>query len=270
MRKNKTGKCHLCGEVKKLTYEHVPPKAAFNKDKKFMYLMEDVLKSENLPWDFSNIKSKQKQRGIGYYTLCGRCNNNTGSWYASAFVDFIRKGYERIYKKQPITNNQIKITLQKIYPLRILKEIIVMFFSINNKNLSTIHQDLRSFVLKKEKRGINNSEYGFYIYLLKGKIARHIGLAGLLSLDKRQTRILSELTAPPFGLVFEIEPNDKSRFCDITYFGHFNYEEKRNISLNLPVLEVNSPFLNDYRTKQKIFKDYIKNKLIEKQLGNNE
>ena len=29
-RQEHTGICHICGEYKKLTYEHIPPEAAFN------------------------------------------------------------------------------------------------------------------------------------------------------------------------------------------------------------------------------------------------
>lgn len=33
-------------------------------------------------------KSPTSQQGAGDYTLCHKCNNNTGAWYGAAFVAF--------------------------------------------------------------------------------------------------------------------------------------------------------------------------------------
>jgi hypothetical protein len=263
---NNYGKCHLCGKVGKLTYEHVPPRAAFNSHKAFIYFVDDILGSNNLPWDYSGIRGRQQQRGVGYYTLCAKCNNNTGSWYGSSFVDFIYKGYRETYNKIVAPNEWIKVTFQDIYPLRIIKEIITMFFSINNPDLSTILIDLRNLVLKREKRGIDPKKYGLYIYVLRGSIARYAGITSMLSLEPKHIRVLSELSAPPFGYVLELEPKDKSAYCDITFFANsYKITKKETLNLKIPVYESNTPFPTDYRSKQKVMADYIKGKLIKQQ-----
>lgn len=58
---NKTGICHICLEEKKLSFEHFPPESCLNDGK-------------------VKIANKISQRGIGDYTLCDSCNNNTGRW----------------------------------------------------------------------------------------------------------------------------------------------------------------------------------------------
>jgi hypothetical protein len=268
--KNHTGKCHICGNHAKLTYEHVPPAKAFNSHKAFVYLGKDVLGSDYVPWNLSDKKGKQHQKGIGDYTLCGKCNNNTGAWYADAFVDFTYKGYRESYNKSVSPNDWTKIAFQDIYPLRVFKEIIAMFFSVNSPDFADIHQDLRALVLSKGRRGIPPKRYGLYVYLLKGEVARYAGVTGIASLTEGHHRVLSELAAPPFGYVMEFDPKSKKDHCDITFFANdFDYSEKRTVNLKMPVYESNTAFPADYRTKQQILNDYIRNRLIELQQARN-
>jgi 5-methylcytosine-specific restriction endonuclease McrA len=77
------GICHICGFHKKLSFEHVPPSAAFNHQRILHIAFEKILASENLD-DIPG--ARVQQRGAGAYTLCESCNNNTGHWYASAYA----------------------------------------------------------------------------------------------------------------------------------------------------------------------------------------
>lgn len=268
----KRKKCHLCGKITELTYEHVPPRKAFNDHRVFLHWGKDVFGRENFPWDFSGLKGNQRQRGVGWYTLCGKCNNNTGRWYAPAFIEFTYQGYQR-YKelldtKRLVNRERIEIDFGKIYPLRVIKQIITMFFSINNPNLSFVHPELRTLVLNRDKQGISSKRFGIYLYILIGDMARYIGIASILQSKNTGNiiRVLSELSAPPFGYVFEIKPKGKEEYCDITFFANeFRYEQKTNLSLKIPVYECNTYFPVDYRTKQEVMNDYIKNKLWELQ-----
>lgn len=275
--KRKKGKCRICSKIGPLTYEHVPPRKAFNSNKALVYYGRKILEqdSKGFPWEISSrLKGKQLQRGIGAYTLCERCNNNTGAWYGDAFVDFIRKGYRETNNKKYINNSWATITLNKIYPLRIIKQIMAMFFSINNPNLSSAHEELREFVLSKEKRGISEKDFGFYLYILRGKILKRLGIIviGNVYSDPFESRVVSELSTPPFGLVLEFQPKDKKVFCDINFFANeFDYDQEAKIKLTIPVYGSNSWFPLDYRTREQILNDYIKDRIdsmINKKLRN--
>jgi len=267
--KSLIGKCHICGNTDKLTYEHVPPAKAFNSHRAFVYFGKDILGDDYVPWDLPGKKGRQRQKGIGDYTLCGKCNNDTGAWYANAFVDFTYKGYKESYNIKTSPNEWTTITFPDIYPLRVFKEIMAMFFSVNSPNLADVHPDLRALVLSKTKRGIPPKRYGFYVYLLRGKIARYAGATGILSPEGHH-RVLSELAAPPFGYVLEFNPKSKKNYCDIAFFASdFDYNEKRTITLKMPIYESNTAFPADYRTKRQILNDYIKNRLLELQQRTN-
>ena len=264
--KSKEGKCRICGKIGALTYEHVPPKKAFNSNRAFIHMGEEILKQDTsgFPWELPKSKGKELQRGIGGYTLCEKCNNDTGANYGNAFVDFIYEGYRKTHNKKYITNSWVTITLNEIYPLRIIKQIMSMFFSINTPDLSDAHEKLREFILSKEKRGISEKDFSFYLYILRGIILKRLGIIviGNIYSDPFKSRVVSELSTPPFGLVLEFQPKDKSGFCDITFFANeFDYDQKATIKLKIPVYGSNSWFPLDYRSKKQIMEEYIRNRI---------
>ena len=92
-RQEHTGICHICGEYKKLTYEHIPPEAAFNSQRRKMSTVKELMenkKDNRAPWDIEGLKYKQFQQGTGFFTLCGECNSFTGAKYGVTYSDFIK------------------------------------------------------------------------------------------------------------------------------------------------------------------------------------
>lgn len=53
-----------------------------------MYTMEQMMGRDALPWDISGLRYKQNQRGAGKYSLCKKCNNDTGTWYGEEYIKF--------------------------------------------------------------------------------------------------------------------------------------------------------------------------------------
>jgi len=268
-RKKQYGKCHLCGKEDYLSFEHTPPRKAYNSNKAFLLRGESILEHDKdlFPWLLPQAKGVLVQGGIGGYTLCEKCNNNTGSWYGNDFVDFINKGLREACSKNCISNSYVDIELNDIYPLRILKQIITMFFSINNPQLSVVHPELRGLVLSKEKKGISEKDFGLYIYFIKiPGLYRRAGVTGIGNvLDKDfKPRVISELSSYPFGFILEFKPKDKKGFYDISYFANdFDYNQSATIKLSIPVYEVNTWFPLDYRKREEVVNDYIKNKFKE-------
>src|SRR6267378_1445712 len=94
--RGKVGKCHLCGTVGPLSFEHVPPKAAFNNRPVIAYGFDEAIKAGPEQPKGGRIR----QRGAGAYTLCNRCNNNTGKWYGRFFAGWARFGMEVLRRTQ--------------------------------------------------------------------------------------------------------------------------------------------------------------------------
>src|SRR5262245_19184544 len=99
------GLCRLCGSVGKLSLEHVPPRSAFNATPVFLRTMEDWLQGDD-----RQRRGRKEQRGFGAFTLCERCNNNTGSWYGGEYVEWARALGPQIYQR-PTELREVTLSL---------------------------------------------------------------------------------------------------------------------------------------------------------------
>lgn len=82
-----------------------------------------ALINEN-PRDYRNLRGKKARRGIGAYTLCERCNNQTGAWYGAAYAHFARQGMEYLTPQEKPTLLYYPF---RIYPLHVIKQVMCMF-----------------------------------------------------------------------------------------------------------------------------------------------
>jgi len=245
-RKMRKGICHICGNYGDLTYDHVPPQKAFNDRKFYTASGQDIIGLG--PDEYS--KGKCFQGGIGYYSLCPRCNNVTGSWYGSDFVKWSHEAKEILLKSK---GSPKLIYPYTIYPLRIIKQIVTMFLSATNRGFAEAHPNLTHFVLNKLEKNLP-PKYRFFIYYnLVGKF-RKTGVACLLNLKTGSSSILNEINYPPFGYVITLDSEPPKKFLvEITHFSHYGYYERKEIWLKLPVLPTYLPYPGDYRTREEIY-----------------
>lgn len=257
-RKKVDGYCQICGSYGQLSFEHVPPEKAFNAGKEFYTAsIEQLMPLEKddpigaFQNAIENKIAKKKQGGIGFNSLCVTCNNNTGSWYASDYINWVHQILGILLK----ANNKPTLYYPTfMFPLRVIKQIIVMFFSIN-KLLHTTDPDLVRFVLNREKRFLDPRYKVYCYYNLVGE-KRYIGDTIMGELGNRVVTRISELTFPPLGFVLTIggeKPDNK--LIDISHFSKFEYncwtERYENFNV-LPTFLNNIPA--DYRTKEEINK----------------
>jgi 5-methylcytosine-specific restriction endonuclease McrA len=114
MSHNKIGECHLCGLIGKLLFEHVPPKAAFNNRPLVAKEIYQILEKGS----FENTKGHIFQKGAGAYTLCEKCNNQTGKWYGGAYADWTYQGMTILHHTNSVPSLSYPF---RIIPLRILR-----------------------------------------------------------------------------------------------------------------------------------------------------
>lgn len=172
VRKEIIGPCHICGKIAKLSFEHVPPRSAFN-DRPLLYIdVEHLLKNSK-----SEIKKvKTHQKGSGRHSLCERCNNLTGAWYGSAFVDWAYQGMRILHH----THNKPSLYYNfHLFPLRVIKQIVCMFFSSNSPGFRDTYPYLVEFVLNKEKKYLN-PKIRIFVFYSSGEKSRSAGVTGLL------------------------------------------------------------------------------------------
>lgn len=244
------GECCICGSIGKLTFEHVPPAAAFNDRRVFLAKIDELVGGKWTPGE-PITRGKYVQRGAGRYSLCAKCNNDTGAWYGTTYVDFARRAMILLHR----SNGKMSLAYPYgIFPLRVLKQIVVMFFSACGPGLRKAHPELVNFVLDRERR-ILPGDVHIWAYLHdpgESTSTRQAGITGLMSLDG-DSHIFSEIAFPPFGLIlsFKREPVHQG-LCNIDHFGLAKFNTWDVVYLKLPVLPVVSFLPGDFRTTEEM------------------
>lgn len=243
------GQCHLCGSVGPLTFEHVPPSAAFNDHRVLEADIHKLIGSDLLS-DLKKPTGKINQRGSGKFTLCERCNNNTGSWYGGAYVEFARAVFPWCQIVQP---DQYVDLQGEFRPLNVFKQMLVMFCSASPPSFAQDHPQLVRFLLNRdavECDDLRNINLFMSLFDVNNSNAtRQSGITGRFELGSPKAHIYSEISFPPFNLVMSLSgTNPELRLSDISWFSKFPYNERRVVKLRLHNLAVNSYFPGDYRT----------------------
>lgn len=257
--------CHLCGMHKRLSFEHVPPRAAFNQSPILRSGFEQVAMSE----DLDDLKGNIQQRGSGAHTLCEKCNNDTGAWYAAPYV----KWAEQAMRLLLAARGQPSLVYPfHLYPLRVLKQVVCMFFSVNNAQFQTAHPELVRFVLNRESREFPPNVRVYAFYTFSNRMRSNAASASIQGFggDNSTLHVFSELAFPPFGFVMTLAdtPPPQPHFADISGFAKFGYRDWRTgISMKMPVMSIYTGFPGDYRTRSQTLSDYAANKAHEASLN---
>ena len=86
------GVCHLCGSFGPLSWEHVPPRAAFN-DRPMLCAKVEKLLGGQMAEELEHPTGGISRRGAGAYTLCESCNSKTGAWYGRGYTAWAYEGF---------------------------------------------------------------------------------------------------------------------------------------------------------------------------------
>src|SRR5688572_23653295 len=82
------GICHICHRRGKLSFEHVPPRRAFNRLPVVAHTLNHPLAiTKRIPFG-TTLKYRA---GMGVETICERCNGFTGDYYGFAFAEWMRQ-----------------------------------------------------------------------------------------------------------------------------------------------------------------------------------
>ena len=244
------GECRICGTHTNLTFEHVPPKRAFNNRPVVCQKLMDIIGTEQ---EDDPTKGEINQKGVGAHTLCAKCNNDTGSWYGPAFVEWAYQGLSLIRMSKGTSLLYLNFN---IFPLRVIKQICCMFCSVHQSGWAD--QEMRDFLLNRERRHIPK-DWRVFVYF---NTSPHIRQTGIVVRGSSQgLDCFSEISFPPFGYVLtkDSKPPDK-RHQEITFFGKHSYNDWKHIPLKLPLLPVASWVPGDYRTKDELANDVARNR----------
>ena len=228
---SKFGVCHLCGVTGKLSFEHVPPEAAFN-DQRVLEADIHRLIGGDLIAELEKPTGKFNQRGSGKFTLCDRCNTSTGGWYGRSYVHFAKQVFPLCHTVQPGTTVVIECPIR---PLDVFKQMLVLFCSASPPSFAQKHPGLVRYLLNPEARqGVSDLRVFISLYdLNNSKASRQSGLTGRIDLTG-QSVVFSEISFPPFNLVMSASGGSPdAALFEITWFKEFAHRQEHRVRLTL-------------------------------------
>lgn len=242
-----TGVCHLCGGYGKLSFEHVPPKAAFNHLPTMRLELSETFHLERE----GETRGRKARKGAGDFTLCERCNNNTGGWYARDYADFCYQAADYI-----LSNDGAPALIYPyyIFPLRIIKQIITMVASVEGEHFSQSDSELTTFVLDRDRRYLA-PHYRVFLYFNLEGVRRRVGrgVTKVHLFDSFRTQQVVEVSHFPFGFVFTSDgTRPADNLVEITHFSRYEYDVFEVIQLQLPDLPTHLGIPLDYRSREEI------------------
>ncbi len=286
---NTTGICRLCGETKKLTREHFPPKGAFNNSQFKSTSVNQYKTKKGIVWH-----DKWYYGGNAKYRTCIDCNNNTGSWYAKDYIDFAQACEPFARPRNAGVIGYIDTI--PFYPLRVVKQAICSILAASQTehdfgNLSTatsprraymgpppdwiltdlsaaarVLPSLRKFVLNKEATGLPDG-VRLYLYLVAGLKGRSSGFNVMANEREKTFAVNSELAWFPLGWVLLCDGVLNEPIRDVTKWARFDY----NFQWKLPELAVSCQWTEggiiDFRSPEEIEKGRIKSHEFLKSIG---
>ncbi len=242
-RRMSVGTCNICDQYCELSYEHVPPRSAFN-DRKVLLCSVDSYWNHG-PGQGRQVRGRQLQSGYGANTLCERCNRTTGKWYAPYFADWCRQGMEFYNKTQ---GKAALVYFSMVFPLPILKQIVTMFLARNGGGFQTDKKEpLVRFVLNRESRYLD-PKFRFWVYYVAPGPLRDTPPCAILNIETGRAVHGMEFSFPPFGYLMTMDsrPEDRRSF-EITHFSRYGIDEMDRVMLSLEELPTHTPVLGDYR-----------------------
>lgn len=247
------GKCCICGENKKLTYEHIPPRGAFNDKCSKVYNIEAItsaiLDESRLPWEYDGLKYEQQQQGTGMFNLCGSCNSYTGKYYGNEYIKFVKGILYILQDKDVEKATGIHIKMKEFYPLRFAKQVLSLFCSTCGTELIEMYPNIKSLLLDKDSKGLDK-DLRISMFILKTPRNFNSGIEKIY-MDDGSIQKIAEINAFPLGFILEINPTRELKETNITnLFNDYDYDDFGEVDIKIPAFERNNIVPTDYRSKE--------------------
>lgn len=230
----RTGLCRVCARQRQLTFEHVPPRRAYNQSRIATYIVDQ------LRYEYC-VSPKHFPRGFGFETLCKDCNERTARLYGEAYFRWALQAHSLGNIEH---GNALHIPFV-IHPLRVIKQLSVMALACSFAESASVRRfvELRAFVNNPHLMRVPDG-FAFYTYLCPDGYSKLCSTGGALLTGYGPVMIDMEVARRPLGYVVCSDSSTSTLRCvrdygllNITGFGNYSWSELRHLFLNLPVLK---------------------------------
>lgn len=237
------GICHICHRRAKLSFEHVPPRRAFNRLPVVAHTLNHPLAAaKKIPYGLP----LRYRAGMGVETLCERCNGFTGDYYGFAFAEWVRQALDYADRYERAGGQEQHILLPfHIEPLAVLKQIVTMTLAVTQ--VSNAYPMLRRFVLMPFEP-LMAQGMSIRVYLNPRRSGwqepqnRMNGMSVAMNVRTGEsTHTIADIAFPPLGywVARTKRPGRQlaefAGLLDVTNFGRFHYGQVATVWLRMPV-----------------------------------
>lgn len=246
-----------------MTFEHVPPRAAFNSRRVHIGGLDHWLTRGA---EGPGLRTTIQQGGAGFSRLCATCNSQTGSWYASELVEWVRAAVAAISQLPPVSEidrarepHVTGLRIEGVRPLAFVKQIITMVLTLNDVAFAERHAELREFVRNRDRVGVPNGVQ-LYLSLFLGPNSRLSGVQTRGDLESGEIHTMSEIAHPPFAYIASFEePSPLLEVGNITGFGDVTYTTRATADVDVIVGFGHTIYPADFRTVSELERDRAEN-----------
>ena len=238
--------CQYCGIREAGSREHLPGVAALNDAPvNIRYLVPDGGEMR--------VVERREADGFVVRTICRHCNQRTGGNYGTAFKEFALQ-----FRKSGVFDapeRRTWISLHRIQPLRVLKQLAAMFLASQVEPVMERWTAVREFVLRRDMR-LPAQSLRFFLFRnvsQLGRVSSMSGIGFLFQQPKWETLIAAEVTWPPLGVVFT--PDDHPHLAgmkEITDWGQFSFRTRESFGFSVPQYRVETNWPLAYGTPQEV------------------
>lgn len=221
-RQRLTARCMLCGQVKPLTKEHIPPKESGNKYRNVDHKISEWLKSQDLHVLPNN--SKPQQGGIYGYTLCAECNSLTGALYGGEYQKWAFGGFNALanFPKKPeeldtelgangrwagAFHAKVGSKENPVHPGAFVRQVLSMFCSLSATwDIAERYPVIRRIVLEQSLEKLpDNLDLVMGLYL--GPMLRFAGPQLVIDVGESLWQWVMEIAYPPYSFLLVLASN---------------------------------------------------------------
>lgn len=242
----KEGRCRLCRSDRLLSYEHIPPRSAFNADKVVGFENpEDFFgkTDEELNELLATAKKYYQQAGAGSYTLCRDCNSKLSS-YAHAYAFLCRElNHLSFFPMTSWIPHQVELDIR---PLRVFKGLVASMISVAPQEFFDEDDMVKTFLEDRDSRDFDLSRYriSIAVYSRQYAMKRTSGWCGVSDIDammgKKSGDLIRSYSEIQFHPVIAVLSHGNygfdSRFYDIGHFLDYGFNDRVKLSAKVCVL----------------------------------
>jgi hypothetical protein len=225
--------------------------------------------------------SHESDGGVFLFSLCERCNNQTGNRYGSDYVRLVRALEPFAVAENANTTKHIQ--LEDLHPLRVIKQATSMLLSTSKPTdfrnhtpigapgrsqrdlegieLSppskaeqlAIFEELRLFVKRRDTNDFSTQVRAYIFVGVGRRIGFRTGIFYRCDLDTKRSYVVIATGMYPLHWIFTIGSDLPDRLLEVTEWSMYSYKQRLEKPIEIPIRWLAGHHPLDFRSPQDLY-----------------